>query len=394
MNVDTLREPRWIEATDPVADQAAVSIIRAGGVEAMSTALELLSNEPPDKRRPAGLDAFIAATPAPDADHDRIDAAQRWFSTWGAIGTSSLFCASLPETYCLLGIAQLLAISGQLVDHVTRRIRMTGQMVFDVMQPGGVKEGSLAMSALRRTRLMHGAIRSMLLRPEEIGRRQPPVGSPRRLQWSSEFGKPINQLELVYTLMTFSHVILRSAERLGIALDREKSDSYIYTWNAAGLVLGIDERLLPADSSQAESVFETIKAMQARPTEDAKALVQAVAASWNAQFAAHHLPLARPLMRSLFQSLLPDGTRAMLGIEDPGRIASDMIALVMPAVEEIVHVSDELFRALPPAAQVAAAVNVFFARREVDNVQDRGMYDTLKHMRAWFDQVARTTEAV
>jgi hypothetical protein len=394
MNIDTLRDPQWIEAMDPVADAAAVSIIRAGGVEAMSTALELLSNEPPDKRRPAGLDAFIDATPAPEVNRERIDAAQRWFSTWGAIGTSSLFCASLPETYCLPGIAQLLAISGQLVDHVTRRIRMTGQMVFDVMQPGGITENSAAMRALRRTRLMHGAIRSMLLHPEEIGRHPASVGGARRLQWSSEFGKPINQLELVYTLMTFSHVILRSAQRLGIALDQENGDNYIYTWNVAGRVLGIDAKLLPDDWPQAESVFETIKAMQARATDDAKALVQALEASWNRQFAAHHVPLARPLMHSLFQSLLTQPTRDMLRIKDPGRIGADMIALVMPAVEEIVHLGDALFRALPPAAHAAAAVNVFFARHETDDVQDRGMYDTLKHMRAWFDQVERTPEAV
>jgi len=234
----------------------------------------------------------------------------------------------------------------------------------------------------------------MLLHPEEIGRPLPSVRSARRLQWSSEFGKPINQLELVHTLMTFSHVILRSAERLGIALNRENSDRYIYTWNVAGRVLGIDARLLPDDWSQAESVFETTKAMQARATEDAKTLVQALEASWTRQFAAHHLPLARPLMHSLFQSLLTHRTRDMLGIEDPGWIGSEMIALVMPAVEEIVHLSDALFRALPPAARVAAAVNMFFARRETDDIQDRGLYDTLKHMRAWFDQVERSTETV
>lgn len=394
MNLDTLRDPHWIETTDPLADEAAAAIIKTGGVEAMSAALELLSNDPPDRPRPAGLDAFIAATPAPEVNQERIDAAQRWFSTWGAIGTSSLFCASLPETYCLPGIAQLLAISGQLVDHVTRRIRMTGQMVFDVMQPGGITEGGDAMRALRRTRLMHGAIRTMLLHPEDIGRRFTSAGGARRVQWSDEFGKPINQLELVYTLMTFSHVILRSAERLGIALDREKSDTYIYTWNVAGRILGIDERLLPDDWSQAESVFEAIKAMQARATDDAKALVRALEVSWNRQFAAHHLPLARPLMQALFQGLLTPDTRKMLGIEDPGKIGSEMIALILPAVEEAVHLSDAFFRALPSAARVGAAVNVFFARRETDDIQDRGMYDTLKHMRAWFDQVERTPEAV
>ena len=153
MNLAIFDDKRWTDVMDPVADNAAAIIIKNGGLEAMGNALDLLSNEPPDKSWPDGLRGFIDQARVPDGvDQARINVAQEWFTTWSAIGTATLYCASLPETYCLPGIAQLLLISHQLTDHATRRIRMTGQMLFDVMTPGGITGSSLALRSLRRTR--------------------------------------------------------------------------------------------------------------------------------------------------------------------------------------------------------------------------------------------------
>ena len=59
---------------------------------------------------------------------------------------------------------------------------------------------------------------------------------------------------MVYTLMTFSHVVLRSVELLGIVPDRQKFEDYIYAWNVAGRLLGVRPELLPANRVEAELV--------------------------------------------------------------------------------------------------------------------------------------------
>ena len=77
-----------------------------------------MSNNPPDSPWPNGLREFVDQVPWPrEADQARINSAQHWFSTWSGLAKATLFCASLPETYCLPATAQMLIISGQLVDH-------------------------------------------------------------------------------------------------------------------------------------------------------------------------------------------------------------------------------------------------------------------------------------
>lgn len=382
MTLETLNDPQWLGVTDDLADRAVKVLLGDGGpdgIAALSLALQLLSNNPPDSPWPNGLREFVDQVPWPrEADQARINSAQHWFSTWSVLAQATLFCASLPETYCLPATAQMLIISGQLVDHTTRRVKMTGQMLLSVMTPGGITEDSYALRALRRTRLMHAGVRAMLMMgPKDASKR-----------WSQEFGAPINQLGMVYTLMTFSHVVLRSVELLGIVPDRQKCEDYIYAWNVAGRLLGVRPELLPANRVEAELVFERIKAAHARMLPQTRTLTEALQESWCRQFKAKHLPLAVPLMHSLFQTLLTPATRDLLGIPFPSRTVEEVNHLVTPVIEACIRVTDETFRVLPPLARLAAVVNHFLAISVKEEIQDGGLYDTRQHMTAWHDQVS------
>ena len=394
MNLTVLDDAHWRRTLDHAADSAAKRILTAGGPDAISVSLELLSNVPPAKPWPDGLKEYVAQTvPPPDADWKRVERAQEWFSTWGVLGTASLFCASLPETYCLPGIARLLGISGQLRDHVTRRIKMTGQMLFDVMGPNGFDEGGRALKSLQRTRLMHASLRMMLLgdfnRMRSTTRDTPQQAE---LVWTGLYGLPINQLELAYTLLTFSYIVLRSLMKLGVRPEPEIANDYLYTWNVAGQVLGIDPTLMPETYDDAEQMFERIKTT-AEAIDDTFELMTALETCWCEQFAEHHLPLARPLMHMLFHELLPDGTRQFLKIPDLPHRQDMLNNLLLPTVRTVVHVADGIFATLPPVAHAAAAVNHFFAIQNAD-IKDGGLYDTAKHMRAWFDQVSSPTSRI
>lgn len=382
MNLAILDEPRWQTQMDPLADAAATTIISRGGVPAMSQALELLSAVPPEKPWPAGLKEYVEQTTVPTGvDWTRVKAAQDWFNTWGVLATASLFCASLPETYVIPGIAALLALSHQLTDHVTRRIVMTGQMLFDVMTPAAFALDGRAMQSLRRTRLMHAAIRVMLLDDSKSGK------TP--LVWTDKYGQPINQLGLVYTLLTFSHVVLRSVRILGVSPDQEMEDAYNYAWNVAGEVLGVHPDLLPANAAEAAAAFERIKAARKRvgANDYQRLLIEALEVCWKGQFSALHVPFSVPILHALFETLLSDETRAILGIARPPAVQESLNTAVRPVFEGAVHLVDDVYRHLPPAARLAAAVNHYFAVH-ITEVRDGGLYDTQRHMRAWAEEVS------
>ncbi len=381
MNLALLDDPRWQTQMDPLADAAASAILARGGVPAMSVALELLSDVPPDKPWPSGLGEYVEQVSVPQTvDWARVEAAQNWFNTWGVLATASLFCASLPETYCLPGIAALLALSHQLTDHVTRRIVMTGQMLFDVMTPGAFSLSGRATRSLRRTRLMHAAIRTMLL-----------DGSPKDtapLAWTDKYGQPINQIELVYTLLTFSHVVLRSVRILGVAPDSEMEEAYNYAWNVAGEMIGVHPDLLPASAADAAAAFEHIKAARKRTgaNDYQRALIAALETCWKTQFSPLHLPFAVPALHALFETLLSEETRRILGIARPPALQDGLRTALVPIFEGSVKLIDDVYRSLPPAAHLAAAVNHFFAVH-LTEVRDGGLYDTQRHMRAWEKEV-------
>jgi hypothetical protein len=382
VNLAILDEPRWQTQMDPLADAAARTIITRGGVPAMSLALELLSAVPPQKPWPSGLAEYVEQTTIPaGVDWTRIKTAQDWFNTWGVLATAALFCASLPETYCLPGIAALLALSHQLTDHVTRRIVMTGQMLYDVMTPGAFTLNGRAVQSLRRTRLMHAAIRTMLL--------DNPRQSKTSLLWTDKYGQPINQLELVYTLLTFSHVVLRSIRILGVAPDTDMEDAYTYAWSVAGQVMGIHPAVLPGSAAEAAASFEHIKGAHKRTgaNDYQRALMEALEICWKGQFTPLHVPFAVPILHALFETLLSGETRATLGITQPPALQEEIDTTLKPIVEGSVHLIDERYRRLPPAAHLAAAVNHFFTVH-ITEVRDGGLYDTQRHMRAWSEQVS------
>ncbi len=390
MNLNDLADlHHWTEQTDPIAEDAARAIMTGGrdGIEKMSTCLKLLSNVPPADPWPPELTAFVAATPVPPGvDWDRVRKAQQWFDAWGVLGATSLFCASLPETYCLPGIARLLMISGQLKDHATRRIKMTGQMLFNVMTPGRFDE-TLAGRSLRRTRLMHAALRTMLLDQSRAisSRADLPANRDANLVFSAEFGKPINQIELVYTLMTFSHIVLRSFKAFGVPMDAELEDAYVYAWNTAGRMLGIHDDLLPANAAEAETLFERIKKGAALSTADMPQLIEALEASWHKYLAAHLVPFSRPLMHAMFETLLPPDTRQLLNIQLAEGAAEAVIEVLGSAVE----VGTDVYGAAIRPRLIAHIVGTLIlqtALHETD-ISDRGLWDTRKHMEAWFEQV-------
>src|SRR5262249_45188084 len=145
-------------------------------------------------KRTAALPAF--------ADPARIARAQDLFTRYGWQVAVGLFCSSLPQAYAAKKGAKVLGYTQALSRHVRQRIFETAQFIFDAMDPGGLAKDGRGVRAAQKVRLMHAAIRHLVLKDRQ--RPYDPVA----------FGLPVNQEDMAGTLMTFSCVTLDALRKL------------------------------------------------------------------------------------------------------------------------------------------------------------------------------------
>jgi len=202
------------------------------------------------------------------SDQKLIQLGHEFFKTHGLMAFMVLGFASLPELYLGETAAYVLGQTNRLeTDKIHLRLLETGHMVLQVMEEGNLSDPTKNGAVIvLKVRLMHAAIRYLIQRPPpEQPEQDSPMATTNRLRhlfWPGEkFGTPIDQIEMAYTIMTFSYVILRGLRDLGIPVPEEQQNAYIYTWQRIGRALGINrnDHLLPDNFQDCEALFERLK---------------------------------------------------------------------------------------------------------------------------------------
>lgn len=294
------------QTADPLADQAVAQLVATEGREAAQQLFDLLIRriEMPLEELPVSLKDYWEATQhMPDwVDPQKIETAHALFQDHGPKFLLFLYYKSLPLLYCCKNGAQVLVQTSRLAHNqeditiFTRRIAETGQFLIDVMTDGGLQPGKTGIQSIQKVRLIHAAIRHFI----------PPE------RWDTQrLGMPINQEDLAVTLMTFSIAVADGLEQFGIPEPTERLEAYLHCWKGVGALLGIDERLLPADLASARTLLETILKRQAAPSEAGQLLTKALV-----EFAERTLPAERmdDAPRSLIHYLIGRERAQMLGI--------------------------------------------------------------------------------
>jgi hypothetical protein len=196
-------------------------------------------------------------TPPPWLNRARVLSAQHWAERHLFHITVALFCAALPSAYAAARGASVLATTGRLADDVDRRINETARFVLDVLESGSLDPEGIALPAIGHVRLMHAAVRMRL---------RGPSGFP-----SSDV--PINQEDLLGTMLGFSVVVIRAVRRLGVQVNRAEAEDYYHLWRGIGAMLGIKEALLPKDFSAASDTADCIADRQFRASDHGRALM-------------------------------------------------------------------------------------------------------------------------
>jgi hypothetical protein len=317
---------------DPLDDDRLDRLRQTGDPEADELAADLRARHPdlderdvvrlvldqivagPRATEEAVRDWLLGGPPLPEwADPALIKAGQEFFGDWPMPIASSLFCVSLPSAYAAADGVQVLAMTSDLAtSNLVRRIAETGQMLFDVMDlgrasPTVLQPGGQGYLTARGVRLLHGVVRKTLTCEQFVAQTCDDVVKPR---WCPEWGVPVNQEDLMGTLLTFSVAVFHGLDRLGLPYDPRAADAYLHTWCVIGFLLGIDDGLLPLEREQAEQLALEIARRHHRSSEAGHRLMAVLLQQMETS-----MPLGmRKVPRTLARHMLPDDIVAQLGL--------------------------------------------------------------------------------
>ncbi len=256
------------QVADPLADEAVAEVFAAADRQDLRALLARLrrDDEPvPEEFPPALRRYFEASTPTIDPREARIIAAgERFFATHGPEIMLVLCCYSLPWDYSNKAGVQVLWRTGFLERRPARRVAQTAQMIVDVMTPGGLGPRGQGVRAAQRVRLMHAAVRHLLVHDRERG-------------WDTpRLGLPINQEDLAMTLMSFSWVVLDGLERLGLRVEPEQGQAYFEAWRQVGSIMGLRPELIPDTLAQGRALSSKIHRRQVGSCREGRDMTRAL----------------------------------------------------------------------------------------------------------------------
>jgi ER-bound oxygenase mpaB/B'/Rubber oxygenase, catalytic domain len=248
---------------DPEAD-AVISGLFSGTSDAAS-AFRALVVEQKEQLDPA-LAAYLSERDDPPsswAKADRVAAGQECFATWGSHVFTALYAAALPSAYACWRGVQVLGLTARLETDTKRRLNETAQFHLDVMQPGGLEYGARGYSDVRHVRLMHAAVRWL-------------IEHDPRVQWDPAWGTPINQEDLLETLLTFTEIVFEVFDRTGVVYTEHQANDYLRTWSVIGYHLGVRPDLLPLTRAQTAVLMPLVRRRQLATSQAGRELTEAL----------------------------------------------------------------------------------------------------------------------
>lgn len=184
-----------------------------------------------------------------------------FFSRYASELLAMLGFLSLPYCYAAADGAQVLYRSKRIRESPEKRLLETAAFVFDVSDKMAFTGQGKGIISIGKVRLMHAAIRYHILRSGH---------------WPEALGTPINQEDMAGTNLAFSLISVRGIRKLGYQISTDESWAFIDMWNKIGLLLGVDESLLPGNSRQAYNLEKAIARRNFRKSEAGIALTAAL----------------------------------------------------------------------------------------------------------------------
>ncbi len=326
---------RMREIGDGPADEVVRKAFESGQIQRIQDLLgELVDNDDhPEGSIPAALYQMLDDSDAPleGVPQELLERGQQVFVEYGPEILLVLLCYSLPASYAARKGVQVLHRTGYLRGRPNRRIYETAQMIIDVMSPGGLGPDGRGVRSALKVRLMHAAVRHLILHDEE---------NP----WDPSLGVPINQEDLAGTLSTFTYVIMEGLAKLEIEVPPEAQQSYLDTWGVVGRMMGVLPELIPSDMAEAKELTERIQDRQIQTCTEGKEMTDALLTMLEGNIPGRAFDgFAAGLIRHFLPAQVADG----LGVPEH-RMAermADAFAHLAGEIDEFVHASEKRLHA-------------------------------------------------
>jgi hypothetical protein len=165
-------------------------------------------------------------------------------------GALALLTKSLPEGYQAPNLSIILNISGDLRAHTYRRLLATLQTVVNVSSCRGFTRAGRAVITAQKLRLLHAGVRHLALKA--------------RPAYTTRYGVPVNQEDMLGTIMGFSLLVIEGWRLLDVGLTRQQEEDYLYLWLVFARMMGLhppgqqnSTDYIPRDIDDATAFYRT-----------------------------------------------------------------------------------------------------------------------------------------
>jgi hypothetical protein len=178
----------------------------------------------------------------------------------GAYG--ALIDVALMGGYLSFRPPKVLVRTGEIDAMAPRRITETAVWWQGVTDDGGLERTAAGFRDTLRVRLAHAHVRAAMNGRSDWD----------RAAWDA----PVNQPQLVGTLLLFSLVSLLGLRAMGFRFADREVDAVLHLWRYTGYLLGIDRDLLPASEADAWRLLWLMAATELGPDDDSRRLGSAL----------------------------------------------------------------------------------------------------------------------
>lgn len=218
-----------------------------------------------------------------------------------------LMLKSLPECYACGNGAKVLYQTGNSKTnngsntHIVKRLRETADFVHDLLNKI-TKEGfsKEAINAIQKTRLIHAFSRYFIIHHKK---------------WDiQKLGIPVNQEDMIGTLMSFSIGVIEGVEKLDVQLKENQKQAYYHTWKIIGNLLGIIPDVLPETYQEGKKLSKAVLLHQINYTIESKELIHSIISTLDE---INPIPSIKGIPQSLLHFLVDEEVSKITTVSTP-----------------------------------------------------------------------------
>jgi len=260
-NIDHLNDLR--KQMDPPADQAVLDLMQHPEIISQinqwdSIPIKLPSHYP-ESLKSLFKDYNILPT---YQEQNILNGGQAFFNERGDIYLAMLGFYSLPYCYAFADGAEVLVRSKRIMEESGKRLGETAKFLLEIFKPGAFVRFNEAFLVCAKIRLIHAFSRYFINHYAK--------------DWKEEYGKPINQEDLLGTNLAFSLLVLRGMRKIGQSISISETELILAYWKYLGKLMGIQESFWPETAKEAFELEKLIRKRQMKNSLAGEKLIQSL----------------------------------------------------------------------------------------------------------------------